>query len=110
MYRLFKSRVAAARMALRGIEDPAARAIASNAQAVAIAELAARLQAVHNMFAEARASLVSIASNAPWSPGDLEKVLDALTKTDEVVTKKWRAPQVTTQVLTLSMASSSNQQ
>ena len=88
MERLLKSRVAAARMTLRDIEDTAARAMVSNAQANAIVELAAHGQVVHHMTVGARASLVSIASDAPWSPGDLEKALDALTKTEKAVTEK----------------------
>ena len=94
-------------MAMKGIEDPAARAIVSNTQAAAIAELAAQGQVVQKMSAEARASLVSIASDTPWAPGDLAKVLDALTKAEEDAPKAKRMP---TQVSAIVMASSSNQQ
>ena len=106
MDRLLKSRVGAARVAMRGIEDPAARAIVSNAQAAAIAELAG--QVVQQMSAEARASLVAIASETPWAPGDFAKVLEALTKTGVEEQPKWKRPP--TQVSAIVIASSSNQQ
>ena len=107
MDRLLRMRVGAARMAMKGIEDPAARAIVSNTQAAAIAELAKQGQVVQTMSAEARASLVSIASDTPWAPGDLAKVLDALTKADAETPTVKRKP---AQVSAIVMASISNQQ
>ena len=90
---------------MKGIEDPADRAIVSNTQAAAIAELAKQGQVVQKMSAEARASLVSIASDTPWAPGDLAKVLDALTKAEAETAKRKPA-----QVSAIVMASISNQQ
>ena len=92
---------------MKGIEDPAARAIVSNTQAAAIAELAKQGQVVQKMSAEARASLVSIASDTPWAPCDLAKVLDALTKADAETPTAKRKP---AQVSAIVMASSSNQE
>lgn len=94
-------------MTMKGIEDPAARAIVSNTQAAAIAELAKQGQVAQKMSAEARASLMSIASDTPWAPGDLAKVLDALTKAEDTSQTTKRKP---TQVSAIVMASSSNRQ
>ena len=78
MERMLKARAGAARMTLMNTQDTIARGLISKAQAAAIVELASKEPDLPSLSAEARASLQGMVSEAPWSPDDLVKVLQAL--------------------------------
>ena len=70
-------------MALKSIPDPEARVIFSKIQAAAIAELVSQ-NGLESISSECRASLVCLASDAPWAPGDLVTVLKALSPPEPI--------------------------
>ena len=78
MGRMLKVRAGAASMALLNTQDPTARGRISKAQSSAIVELASKEQGLPSLSAEAHANLHNTVAGAPWAPGDLVKVLHAL--------------------------------
>ena len=78
MERMRKARAGAACMTLMNTKDPIARDFISNAQSSAIVELASKESGLPSLSAEAHANLHNTVAGAPWAPGDLVKVLHAL--------------------------------
>ena len=80
MERMLKARAGAARMTLLNTQDPIARDLISKAQSSAPVELASKEPGLPSLSAEARANLQNMVAGAPWSRGDLVKVLQALSE------------------------------